>query len=77
MSNRLDQEREARLQPIRMRTSITKLIGVGITDMTHDETMIQFEYNKQLISFWPYSGWHSGKGIVAGRGIDKLIKQLK
>lgn len=37
---------------------------------------IKFKYNGNEVTFYPYKGWFSGKGLKAGRGIDNLIKQL-
>ena len=42
-----------------------------------DGTTLIFEYNGNTIRYFPYSGWHSGKGIKDGRGIKNLLKQLK
>ena len=38
---------------------------------------IKFNFNGNLITLYPYSGSFSGKGIVNGRGIAKLLQQLK
>lgn len=77
MSNRLDQEREKELQPERMEYAIKKLDELGIKLNFQDQTTIRFFWKGNYISLYPYSGWHQGKGIVAGRGIDKLLSQLK
>jgi hypothetical protein len=34
-------------------------------------------FKNELVKFFPYSGWHTGKSIVDGRGIKKLLAQLK
>lgn len=77
MSNRLDQDREAKLQPERMEYAIKKLHALGYVSLTHDETTITFFHKGEKIKLFPYSGWHQGKGIVEGRGIDNLLKQLQ
>lgn len=77
MSNRLDKEREARLQPHRMNTAIIELDRVGILEFDADDTTIKFMFNGNQITFFPYSGWHHGKGIKPGRGLQNLLKQLK
>ena len=76
MSSRLDQEREARLQPIRMRDCKEKLeeMGFRVNEVNHTE--LAFKFKGSLIAFFPYSGWHSGRTIEDGRGFQKLIKQL-
>jgi len=76
MSNRLDKEREAEFQPKRIEYAIDKLNSiVSLTSIT--ETEIQFYWKGELIKFFPYSGWHTGKSIKDGRGIEKLLNQLK
>lgn len=77
MSNRQDQEREARLQPIRMGTALVELDKAGILEFETDNTTIKFNFKGNTITFFPYSGWHQGKGIKAGRGLQNLLKQLK
>jgi hypothetical protein len=34
-------------------------------------------YKENEITYFPYSGWASGKGITDGRGLANLIKQIK
>ena len=76
MSNRQDQEREARLQPKRIKHAIEKLHSAGIECMHSDNTKITFEFKGQVVRLFPYSGWHSGTSIKDGRGLENLIKQL-
>lgn len=77
MSGRLDEEREAKLQPKRVEYAKEQLKALGIEITFEDKTRIDFMYEGHKVSFWPYSGWHTGKSIVDGRGIHKLLKQLK
>lgn len=77
MSNRLDQEREARLQPERIKSCKAKLEQLGFEVEQAGETQLRFMFNGSVVSFWPYSGWHSGKDIKDGRGFLNLLKQLK
>lgn len=76
MSNRLDQEREAKLQPKRMEFAINELTKLGYTPTYIDKTRVEFGYMDAKITLFPYSGWFQGKGIKAGRGIQKLLTQL-
>lgn len=76
MSNRLNQEREKKLQPKRIRIAIHKLSELGILLDEVDDTKIVFHFNCEKITFYPYSGWHTGKSIQDGRGLDNLLKQL-
>jgi hypothetical protein len=76
MSNRLDQEREKELQPKRIEYAIEKLENLGFEIVFKCNTRIDFYYKGELIQFYPYSGWHTGKTIKDGRGIKNLLKQL-
>lgn len=76
MSNRLDQEREDQLQPQRMKTCQEKLESLGFMVHSDGNDLLTFTYNGNTIKFWPYSGWHSGKGIQDGRGFNNLLKKI-
>lgn len=76
MSNRLDKEREAELQPKRMDFAIKELNKLGIKSQS-DDTKIVFQHHGERVIFYPYSGWHTGKSIKDGRGLANLLKQLK
>lgn len=76
MSNRLNQEREAELQPKRIAKVVETLTKLGYV-VTYDTTKVQFVWNGNKITIFPYSGWFSGKGITDGRGFENLLKQLK
>lgn len=77
MSNREDQEREAILQPLRMETALKELGKLGIEDTAHNDSEITFFWKGYIVHFYPYSGWHTGSSIKDGRGLQKLLKQLK
>lgn len=77
MSKRLYQKREKELTPIRMAAALQKISELGLEIIQSDETTVQFWYNDKIITFYPYIGWHSGKGIKDGRGADNLWKQIK
>jgi hypothetical protein len=72
----LDQEREKRLQPIRVKKAIEELEKLGFT-VEADETTIAFYFKGSCIRYFPYSGWASGKTIKDGRGLERLLKQLE
>lgn len=77
MSNRLDQEREKALQPKRMEIAKLAIQKLNLPITTEDETKIIFTYKDSPVTFYPYSGWHTGKSIKDGRGVENLLKQLK
>jgi hypothetical protein len=78
MSNRLDQDREKTLQPKRMAYAIEQIEKLGYEVKQVSETELQFEDRiGSIIYMFPYSGWHSGSTIKDGRGIKKLLNQIK
>lgn len=75
MSNRLDQEREERLQPTRLQSCKEKLESMGFI-ISSDDVKMKFEYKGGNVLFYPYSGWHTGRTIKDGRGFGHLLEQL-
>ncbi len=76
MSNRLNQERQARLEPARMKTAVDKLQCLGF-EVETTEKLIKFMFEGKSVTYYPYSGWASGKSIKDGRGLNRLLNQLK
>lgn len=76
MSNRLDSQREEKLQPKRVEYARTQIESLGYEIISETKTYLMFMYNGSTIRLFPYSGWHTGKTIKDGRGIDKLLKQI-
>lgn len=74
--SRLDQERVNDLQPKRINYAVEKITKLGFEIIQKDSTKIVFEFKGEKVTFFPYSGWHTGKTIKDGRGIENLIKQL-
>ncbi len=77
MSSRLDQDREQKLQPVRMVFAKSEIEKLGYEIISEDATKIKFYYKGAMITFYPYSGWHTGKSIVDGRGIENLLNQIR
>ncbi len=75
MSGRLDQEREARLEPKRIEGCKQKLEELGFV-VTQHHTQLEFMFEGSKVMFWPYSGWHTGKTIKDGRGFENLLRQI-
>jgi hypothetical protein len=75
MSNRLNQDREKLLQPKRIDFARCELMNMGY-DVESDDTKVIFMFKGERVTYFPYSGWHSGKSIEDGRGWDHLYKQL-
>ena len=76
MSKRINQEREKQLQPKRIKTAKDKISHLGFVINFEDDTTIKFQYHGNIITFYPYSGWLSGKGIKDGRGLKNLLGQI-
>lgn len=77
MSNRLNREREKKLEPKRVAYAREQLEALGYEVKVFGGKRIEFEHEGSKVQMWPYSGWHSGKTIVDGRGIGNLIQKLK
>lgn len=73
---RLDIERQNKLEPVRHKHTVDRLTALGLEIIHTTNTEVAFLYKGNPIKHFPYSGWHQGKGIKAGRGLDKLLKQL-
>jgi len=74
---RLDQERQKKLEPKRIEKAAEAIVKLGLEITVKDAVKIQFIFKGSTITFFPYSGWHSGKTVVDGRGLEKLLKQLR
>lgn len=74
---RLNTERQERLEPARIAHAIHRIEQLGYTITLRDNKKIQFIHKGKTVTFFPYSGWATGKTIQDGRGLGKLIKQLE
>ena len=74
---RLNIERQLIIEPMRIEFAKKQIEKLGFIVIKIGNTKLQFEFNGHLVSFFPYSGWHSGKTINDGRGLNKLLKQIK
>ena len=76
MTNRLDKERQERLEPLRMETAKKAILAKSYEVTEVSNTLLSFEFKNCLILFYPYSGWATGKTIKDGRGLKNLLKQI-
>ena len=74
---RLDQDRQAELESQRIEYAIGRLHELGIQVFMEGEKCLQFQFNGETVRLYPYTGWHTGKSIRDGRGLQKLLNQLK
>lgn len=73
---RLNKQRQQRLEPSRIDNAIREITKLGLEIIEKNSKDIKFKYNGNVITFFPYTGWHTGKGINDGRGLQNLLKQL-
>lgn len=64
------------LQEPRIQYAIESITNLGYVVHYRDKSTIKFMFNGNEITFFPYTGWHSGKGIKDGRGVRNLLKQI-
>ena len=74
---RLDKERQQTLEPKRMEKAIKEIEGLGYEIENKFDNHIKFIHKGFRVTYFPYSGWASGKSINDGRGLKKLLQQLK
>lgn len=70
-----DERKEKEAQ--RMEFAKTELAKHSKEIIEENETTLIISHNGQRIKFFPYTGYFNGKGIAGGRGIKKLIEQIK
>lgn len=73
---RLNTERQEHLEPRRIDYAVRRFEQLGYEITLRDNRKIQFTHKGHTVTFFPYSGWATGKTIKDGRGIENLIKQL-
>ena len=76
---RLNKKRQTQLEPLRFMKamSIFKNLGLDPVDLrANKQQCINFQFKGHNVSYFPYSGWATGKTIKDGRGLQNLLKQL-
>jgi len=73
---RLDIDRQNLLQPKRKEYCKKKITELGYDIMFETDAEMHFEFKDSRIVFYFYTGWHTGKTIKDGRGIENLLKQI-
>lgn len=74
---RLDIERQKELEPKRMEYARNQITALGYEITEGNVTTLKFTFKGSTVTLFPYSGWHTGKTIQDGRGIGKLLKQIR
>jgi hypothetical protein len=74
----LMRELRKRKEPLRIEYALRKITELGYScNLEEGNKCVQFTYKGGLVRFFPHTGWATGKTIKDGRGINKLIKQIK
>jgi len=71
------EEKQEIQEPIRMQYAREQLTRLGYEVAQIGPHALRFTFNGQPVTLYPYSGWFTGKTVKDGRGIDRLIKQVK
>lgn len=74
---RLDTERQKELEPQRMENAKEEFERLGYKIISETANSLQIIFKNEIVYFFPYTGWASGKSIKDGRGLYNLLKQLK
>ncbi len=74
---RLDTDRQKALEPKRLNFAKESIEQAGYTVEVIGENQLRFVFKGHPVTFWPFTGWASGKSITDGRGIQNLLNQLK
>lgn len=77
MPKRLNSGRQEKVEPKRMQYAKDKITELGFEITFESACELNFVFKSEKVKFFPYSGWHSGKTIKDGRGINELLKQIK
>ncbi len=65
-----------RIQKSRLEFAEMMILDLGFDIVSANKTELRFEFNGSTIYFFPFTGWHSGKTIQDGRGLNNLLKQI-
>lgn len=74
---RLNIDRQKELEPQRIAYAKEQITKLGYDIEIETSTYLQFTFKGKPVKLYPYSGWHTGATIQDGRGIEKLLKQIK
>lgn len=74
---RQDIDRQNKLEPKRMQHAKKQIEALGFQVFEFDKSTLVFQFKDHEIKYFPYSGWASGKTIKDGRGLERLINQIR
>ena len=65
-----------RLERRRVEAAVEAVTKLGYSIDYQDDTTIKFQHRGETVTYYPYTGWATGKTIKDGRGLLPLLKQL-
>lgn len=75
---RLNKEREKRLEPTRLQYAKQEIKKLNLPVTFQDEKTLKFTFEGNVITFFAYSGWFSGKGIQrAAEAVQQAVKNFE
>lgn len=72
-----EEEYKNEQQSKRMAYAKEQIAALGYEIIYEDKVKLQFEFKGKKVNHFAYTGWHTGPTITDGRGIEKLLKQIK
>ena len=66
-----------RKEPERIEFAIRQIQRLGYEVERASDKAISFEFNGARVTMYPFTGWFTGKTVKDGRGIRKLLSQIK
>ena len=73
----LRKERRERRELSRMEYARGAIERLGYKVTLISNTTIMFEFRGEKVRVYPFTGWFTGKTVTDGRGINKLLRQIK
>lgn len=71
------EEKKAVEQPRRAAYARQEITKLGYELSLDNGVVLEFNYKGSPVRFYPYTGWATGRTIKDGRGIARLLKQIK
>jgi len=72
---RLNTERQEKLEPTRILNAKESIEAFGY-EVYEGGKALTFIFKNEQVTFFPYSGWATGKSIKDGRCLQKLLTQI-
>lgn len=61
----------------RMEYVRSRINDIGGSILEENDLYVMFRRGALIITYWPFTGGYSGKGIVSGKGLSNLCKYLE